>query len=125
MNRPIRYTALCVGVLLLAVPAAWACGEFGAMAAQCPMSERTESMGTSMCHDGGQMPEVCCDLTSAAEPMQALSVENAKLLAAFEVTDLQEVAPPALVALPLHSTSVDAFWPRDLGRYTLFSSFLL
>jgi hypothetical protein len=125
MRRLNRLAALCVGVLLLAAPAAWACGELGAMTSQCPMPEMTESMGTSMCHDDGQMSEDCCDLTSAPEPMQASSFESAKLLTALEVTDLQVVAPPAPAVLPRHSTSADAFRPPDLGRYTLFSSFLL
>ncbi len=123
MRRLNRLIALCVGALLLAAPAAWACGELGAMTPQCPMTAMQGSTGTSMCHDGGRMSEDCCDFASASEPMQALSVDNAKLLMAPEVTDLRVVAPLAPAALPPHSA--DALRPPDLGRYTLFSSFLL
>ncbi len=128
MRRLTRLTALCVGVLLLAAPAAWACGEFGGtVTSKCPMAEMSEmsgSMGTSICHGNGQMSKDCCDVRSAPEPTQALSFESAKFLTALEVTDLQVVAPLA-AALPLHSTPEDAFRLHDLGRYTLFSSFLL
>lgn len=130
MTSLTRFTALCVGMLLLAVPAAFACGELSAMTSQCPMAEMAEmgempgSTGTSICHDGGQMTEDCCDMRSAPEPMQALSYESAKLLTALEVTDLQLVAPIAPAAPP-HSTPPDGFRLHDLGRYTLFSSFLL
>jgi hypothetical protein len=116
-------------VLLLAAPAAWACGEFGAtVTSKCPMAEMSEmsgSMGTSICHDNGQMSKDCCDVRSAPELTQALSFESAKLLTALEVTDLQVVAPIAPAALPPHSTPADASCLHDLGRYTLFSSFLL
>jgi len=124
MKHLIRLTALCVGLLLLAAPVVWACGEFSAMTPQCPMTEMTDTMGTSMCHDAGQMSD-CCDVTSAPEPMQALSVESAKLLMALEVTDLQVAAALAPAALLLRSMSAEAFRQHDLGRYTLFSSFLL
>lgn len=124
MRRLSRFTALCIGVLLLAAPAAFACGDLGAMmTSQCPMAEVLRSPDTSMCHDSGQISNDCCDVRSAPEPMQALSFESAKLLTALEVTDLQVVALPA--ALPPHSTPADAFRLHDLGRYTLFSSFLL
>ncbi len=128
MSRLAHYTALCVGVLLLAAPAAFACGEVGAMTSQCPMGEMGEMpgpMGTSICHGSGQMSEDCCDIRSAPEPMQALSYESAKLLTALQVIDLQVVVPLAPAALAPHPTSADAFRPPDLGRYTLFSSFLL
>ena len=124
MRRLTPLTALCLGMLLFAAPAAWACDEFGTMPPQCPMGEMAESMGSSMCHDDGdRMAEDCCDITSTPEPMQALSVENPEFLSVPQVTDLQVVAPLAAAAPTLHSA--DALRPPDLGRYTLFSSFLL
>ena len=133
MRRLIRLTALALGVLLLAAPAAWACCELGAtvtpkcqMASKCPpVAEMAGSMETSICHDDGQMAKNCCDARSTPEPTQALPFESAKLLVAFEVTDLRVVASLAPAALPLLSTPADAFRLHDLGRYTLFSSFLL
>lgn len=128
MTSLTRFIALCVGMLLLAVPAAFACGELGAMSPDCPMAEMGEmpgQTGTSICHGSGQMSEDCCDIRSAPEPMQALSYESAKLLTALQVVDLPVVAPIAPAAMPLHSTPADAFRLHDLGRYTLFSSFLL
>ena len=131
MRRLNRFTALGVGVLLLAAPAAFACGELGAMASGCPMAEMAEmaemtgSMGISKCHDSGPISEDCCDVRSAPEPTQALSFESLKLLTALEVTDLQVEALPALAGLPRQSMPADAFRLHELGRYTLFSSFLL
>lgn len=126
MRRLNRYIALCVGALLFAAPAAFACGEIVAMTSQCSMAEMpemAESMGTSSCHDSGQMTLGCCDIRSALDPVQALSFQSARLLTALDATDLRAVVP--LAALPLHLTSVDAFGKSDLERYTLFSSFLL
>lgn len=126
MRRLTRFTALFAGLLLLAAPTAFACGEIVAMASQCPMAEKTEmaeAMDPAMCHDSGQMTEGCCDVRSAPDSLQALSFESARLLTALDATDLRAVVPPA--ALPLHLTSVDAFGKSDLERYTLFSSFLL
>lgn len=129
-----RLTALCVGVLLLAAPAAFACGELGAMVmSQCPMAdapmnataEMSHSADTSMCHKAGAMAKDCCDARPAPEPMQAMSFETAKLLAALEVTDPRMMAVAAPACLRPHSTPADALRLHDLGRYTLFSSFLL
>jgi hypothetical protein len=128
MRRLTRLTALCVGVLLLAAPAAFACGELGTMTSRCPMAEMADmsgSMGTSICHDSGQMSKDCCGLPSTPEPIKALSFEGAKLLTALEVTDLEVAAPLTPPGPPPHSTPVDAFHLHDLGRYTLFSSLLL
>ena len=140
MRRLHRCTVLCVGVLLLAAPGAFACGELGAMAtSRCPMAdamtdamaEMSESMGstmgstgTSKCHDSGQMSNDCCEVRSAPEPMQARSFEIAKLLVSLEATDLQGVSPLTPAALP-RATPADDFRLHGLGRYTLFSSFLL
>ncbi|MCH7665210.1 MAG: hypothetical protein IH936_04685 [Acidobacteria bacterium] len=137
MRRLNRFTVVCVGVLLLAAPAAFACGELGSMAtSRCPMVDAmaeisesigsaTGSTGTSICHDSGQMSNDCCDARSAPEPMQARSFESVKLLVSLEATDLQVVAPLAPAALPHATPAADAFHLHDLGRYTLFSSFLL
>ena len=126
MRRLSHLTALCVGMLLLAAPAAWACGELGGMASGCPMSgEMQAPMATSMCHDCGQMSKDCCEVRSAPEPVPALSFESAKMLAALEVTDLQIGALTAPVARPSPTPLADSFRLHDLGRYTLFSSFLL
>lgn len=89
------------------------------------MAEMAGSMGTSMCHDGSEMSDDCCEAQSAPEPMQALSLESAKLLAALEVTAFQIGESPSPADLSLYSTPVDAFRLHDLGRYTLYSSFLL
>ena len=125
MRHLNRFTVLCVAVLLLAAPSAFACGELGAMlTSPCPMAEMSQSRGTSPCHDANQMAEDCCNIQSAPESMQALSFESVKLLVSLEVTDLQVVAPLAPAAMP-HATPADAFRLHDLGRYTLFSSFLL
>jgi hypothetical protein len=129
MCRLNKLTALCVGVLLLAAPAAWACGEVGATAmSPCPMGEmphRSGSMGTVTCHDDGPMSEGCCDVRSAPEPMQALTLGSTELLPALEVRDHQQGAPLGLAALPQQCPPADALRLHDLGRYTLFSSFLL
>ncbi len=95
------------------------------MAEMTAMGEMPSPMGTSICHGNGQMSKDCCDVRSAPEPTQALSFKSAKLLTALEVTDLLVVVPVAPTALPPHSTPADAFRLHDLGRYTLFSSFLL
>ncbi len=131
MRRLNRFTALCVGVLLLAAPSAFACGELGAMMpSQCSMAEKIEMAETaetctSMCHDGGQMSADCCDVRSAPEPIPALSVESVKLLTALEVTAVQIVALPASAVLLRQFAPAHAFRLHELGRYTLFSSFLI
>ncbi len=80
-------------------------------------------MGPSMCHDSDETSMDCCAVRSAPEPMPALALETSQLPEALEVTDLRVVTPPS--ALPPHSAPADAFLLHDLGRYTLFSSFLL
>jgi hypothetical protein len=132
-----RFTALGVGVLLLAAPAASACGDLGVMIPGCPMAEMAEmpemsqmaemagSTGRSPCHSAGEVGDDCCKVRSAPEPTQALSFASAKLLTVLEVTDLQVVAPLAPAAQPPHFTPADASRLHDLGRYTLFSAFLL
>ena len=124
MQRLICLTALIVGVMLLAAPAAWTCGELGAMAPRCPMTEMAESMGTSPCHSSDRMSKDCCDMRSDPEPIGVLSIEGVKLLRTLHAIDPQ-VVEPAPAALPSLSTHADAFRLHDLGRYTLFSSFLL
>ncbi|NNE47713.1 MAG: hypothetical protein HKN37_13750 [Rhodothermales bacterium] len=126
MKRLNRYIAFCAGVLLLAAPAAWACGQIGEMSAECDMPEMAGSMGgTAMCHDGGQMADDCCDVGPAPDTAQAISFQSLKLLTTLVAVDLQEVAPPAPAALSPDLLSADGFRLHDLGRYTLFSSFLL
>lgn len=129
MGRLTRSTALCVGVLLLAAPAAWACGEFGAMVmSPCPMAEMSKmsgSMGALTCHGNGPMSKRCCDVRPAPEPTQASTFESTERLPAPEVTGHQQVAPLGAMALPLQYPPADALRLHELGRYTLFSSFLL
>ena len=126
MTSLTRLTALCVGVLLLAAPAVWACGELGLMSSECDMPEMAGSMsGTSMCHDGGQMSDECCDVESAPEPLQAVPFESIELLTTLKAADLQVAASLAPDVLPPHSMPVDGFRLHDLGRFALFSSFLL
>lgn len=134
MRRSNRFTALCVGVLLLAAPAVFACGELGAMTtSNCSMSEAmgemsesmSSTMGTAICHDSDQMSDDCCDVRSAPEPMEALSFESARLLTVLEATELRVAVSPAPAAVPLRAPSADAFRLHELGRYTLFSSFLI
>lgn len=130
MRRLNHLTAVCVGLLLLTTPAAFACEEFGAMmSSKCPMAdsmaEMSDSVEMSPCHGAGQVAEDCCDVRSAPEPTQALSSESVKVLTTLEATDLHLVAPLSPAAPSLRTTSADAFCLHELGRYTLYSSFLL
>ena len=84
-----------------------------------------QSMETSNCHSSGEMSMDCCSARSAPEPMRTLSVGSARLLTVLVATDYDVVAQLTPAGLPPHSTSADAFRLHGLGRYTLFSSFLL
>ena len=122
-----RVAALFVCVLLLAVPTVWACGELGQMSSRCEMGEMAGpmDMGCESGCDSGQMSDGCCDIRSAPEPTQPSSLENTKLLTALEVSDLPVAEPDREIALSPTFLSADAFHLHDLGRYTLYSSFLL
>lgn len=131
MRSPNRLTALCVGVLLLAAPAAFACGELGAMmTSQCSLAEiiekaEADETAASMCHSAGQMSADCCDVRTGPERVQASSVESLRLLAALELAGVQIVTLPAFADPLRESVPVDASRLHKLGRYTLFSSFLI
>ena len=120
MRRLNRLTAVVAVALLSPAPAVWAHGESGGAMACCPASQPADS---PICHGGQSASMDCCTVRSA--PVQAVSVQSAKLLA-------QPLALPADVAQTVSGTrsgaeTVPAHSSRlhELGRYTLFSSFLL
>lgn len=78
-----------------------------------------------MCHNASQMSAACCDVRSAPVPAPALSFESIKLLTALEFTGIQIVALPVSAEALRQSVPTDAFRLHELGRYTLFSSFLI
>jgi hypothetical protein len=135
MKTLSRLTALSVCALLLASPAAFGCGGPAMMAADCPMvgmdgmGEMADSMPSSMagssCHESDQMAEDCCDVEPAPEPIQAPRFETVKLLIALEAADLPVNATLAPPVRPQDWAAPDSLRELDVGRYTLFSSFLL
>ena len=127
MNPVLRLIALCVGVLLLATPTAFGCAGPGTMSADCPMvgMESMTEMAGSPCHESAPMPDDCCDLEPAPEPIQAPSCETAKLTIELDAADLPASAtmmPPVRLTA---QAIADAPPEHDIGLYTLFSSLLL
>ena len=121
MRRLYVLTALTLGVLLFAAPAAWACGELIAMTSECPMAE---SMVGSMCSGSGPVSMDCCVARPAPEPMQSLSMGRATHLVALEPVERLAEQSSQLLQPPV-ATPAGPLAACDLGRYTLFSSFLL
>jgi hypothetical protein len=121
MRRLSTLTALILGALLFAAPVAQACGELVAMTPKCPMAK---AMASSKCHGGGEVPMDCCEVRSAPEPMQAVALAAAKPLPILEASSLQTVSVAAVAQRP-SSAPADSSRFHGLGRYTLFSSFLL
>ena len=122
-----RLTALIVCALLLSVPVAAGCGGPGTMSADCPMigMQSMAEMVGSPCHESAPIPDDCCDIEPAPEPIQAPSFEQVKLIIALDVAELPAagaVAPPIRLAA---RESLDRLPEHDVGRYTLFSSLLL
>ncbi len=122
MRRLNALTAFTLGVLLFAAPAAWACGELMAMTSECPMAPSNED---STRGDSAQVPMDCCVVRPASEPMRALSFARASHLAALKAIDRLVVEPLAPAVQPPVATPAGPLAACDLGRYTLFSSFLL
>ncbi len=119
MRRVTALTALSLGVLLFAAPAAWACGEVMAMSSACPMDESPEGMA---CHEGQMTSMDCCSVQPVPDPTVATSLTKATQAATLTepVGTASLSIPSRPVAAPGRSPSAD-----DLGRYTLFSCFLL
>jgi hypothetical protein len=128
MNPAFRIIALCIGVLLLATPTAFGCAGPAMMAADCPMVEMAGmagSMAGPSCHETDRMAEDCCDVEPAPEPVQAPSFETVKLFVALEAMDRSTMATVIPPVQPLNRVAAGSFSECDVGRYTLFSSFLL
>jgi hypothetical protein len=121
MRRLSSLTALILGALLFVAPVAQACGELAAMTPKCPMAK---AMASSECHGGSEAPMDCCEVRSAPKPMQAVSLESARPLPILEASSLQAV-PAATVAQRPSSSPADSSRFHELGRYILFSSYLL
>ncbi len=144
VRRFDRFVALFVGALLLAAPAVGAsCGDTGPMAPRCPMPE-TAGMpgpagaahaghaveaaapaGATPCHGAAPVPQDCCDVRSAPEPIEALSFEGPRPIRALESVGSQVQAPLPPAAAPQRTASAIADRLHDPGRCTLYSSFLL
>lgn len=122
MRRLNRLTALALGLLLVAAPATWACGELsGSMA--CHPDTRPVTM--SGCHGMSQASIDCCSFESATEPRQATGLRSPTLITVLEASD-QELGHPRTSAASREDTApARSSRLHELGRYTLFSSFLL
>jgi hypothetical protein len=83
-----------------------------------------KAMASSKCYGGSKAPMDCCEVRSAPEPMQAVSLVSARSLPILEASSLQTV-PAATVAQRPSSVPADSSRFHDLGRYILFSSYLL
>ena len=125
MRHPDGLTALFLAVLLLAVPAAWACVELDEMSSNCPMADMDQSMDPSLCHGGGQLTDDCCDGESPPESVQALSSDSTRLLVALDLARLPAACPPEPEFVRSGTAPPDDSRFHSLGRYTLFSAFLL
>lgn len=116
---------LFLAVLLLAVPAAGVCLELDEMSSNCPMVEMGQSMDASLCHGSGQLTDDCCDEEAPPESTTALSSESTKLLTSLDIAHLPALVPPSpQLVRPGIAPPDDSRW-QSLGRFTLFSSFLL
>ena len=123
MRRLNRLTALCAGVLFLATPAAWACSELGSMASDCPMAGHDD---IAICHEVGTASVDCCQVRPAPEAVQACSLESARPQESPPAADvLPVVTPQAPLAQRANGPPGESSRLHDLGRYILFSSFLL
>jgi hypothetical protein len=122
MRRLNRFTALALGLLLFAAPAAWACGQLTAMMACCPDAEPVDM---SMCHGTSQASIDCCTMESAPEPRQASELRTSNLITVLEASDLESGTPTTSAASRADTAPAQSSLLHELGRYTLFSSFLL
>ena len=119
-----------LAVLLLAAPAVWACCDAGTMASPCPMGSMQQDAGAAMsmtmpCHAGDRMSADCCDLEWAPTPVATRALEVAPPLVALDVRAPLLMAPPLPVDPTARSAPPRSSRLHDLGRYTLFSAFLL
>lgn len=118
-SRPI---VLIAALLLLAAPAAWACGEVLSAMACCPLMD---AMPSGNCHGQGDLAMDCCATDSSSDPMAAPPADGARPspapvgLVSSAILPARAAAQPRIAAPELSSRI------HDLGRYTLFSSFLL
>lgn len=117
-----RLAALALGLLLFAAPAAWACGELAAAMACCPDSEPVD---TSTCHGTSQASMDCCTMDSAPEPRQATELRSPTLITVLEISDLESGTATTSAASRADTAPAQSSLLHELGRYTLFSSFLL
>ncbi len=122
MRRLNRLTALVLGLLLFAAPAAWACGELAAAMACCPEAEPVDM---SMCHGASQASMDCCTMDSVPEPRQATELRTPILITVLEAADQELGAPKTSAASREDTAPARSSLLHELGRYTLFSSFLL
>ena len=89
----------------------------------CPMAE---SSGTTICDEDGAASMDCCEFRPAPEPVQASSLESVRPSSSLDTAELEPVARPhERRSQSVGRAPADSSRLHDLGRYTLFSSFLL
>lgn len=128
MRRPIRLSALFAGLLLLAVPAVWACEELAGMMPNCAQGEMagpatSKAPAGASCHRSGQPLMDCCLAHPSSEPAQSTAVESVRVSSATAST----AAPAGTQALLPHRAAAEprlARW-RGAKSYALFACYLL
>ena len=121
MRRLTLLTALSLGALLLAGPAAEACGELVETTSECSM---TQPMDGLACSDSGHVSPVCCVARPAPDPVASLSFDRAVHQVTLEPLGRLAESPSLALQIPV-ATPAGCQAACDLGRYTLFLSLLL
>ncbi len=123
MGRFTRLIAVLAAALLLATPAAWACGELLAAMDCCDDMAPMHHADKPKCHVGGDEEMTCCAKAPASDPVEATAFPGDHRVA-LEIS-VSPVAESHRVAQPQAGGPAGPPRAQDLARYTLFSALLL
>ena len=125
MRIPTRFFALAASLMLLAMPAAWACDELMGGMLECAQTQVARASTAESCHEeGGQALMDCCLTHSSTDPVGSARVEGDTSSLSLEMSS--SVATERLNPAQ-HPAATDWKPPRwrEPARYALFSSYLI